>query len=123
MKETRLMKVEFDWTNRPIIRFMQDEFVEEYIRLYNIAVEELNARIEEWNKQFFEENPDHEIDEEDPTDLYNNYIRERYLKVIDEVNEQSGWILELGLDEFIGIVGIGKTIFKGVRLGTHIVFE
>lgn len=123
MKETRLMKVKYNWTNRPMFTFMQDEFITEYLRLYNMAVEEFNDKIGEWNKQFFEKYPDRTIDADNPEDLYNTFIRERYLKIIDSVNEKSGWILELGLDEYVGIIGIGKTIFKGVRLGTYVVFE
>lgn len=91
--------------------FLKDYILKEFVRLRNIACDELNPHYEEWNTEF----GDHEVPEDDELKdwggtEYCNFIRSKQDPILAAVNEKhSKGIIELYSDEICDIGGVIKT--------------
>lgn len=93
--------------------FLKNIIQNEYVRLRNIACDELNPHYEEWNKEFDLDNysipEDDELKEWGGTE-YCNFIRSKQEVILQEVNKKHAkGIVELCSDEICDIGGVIKT--------------
>ena len=91
--------------------FLKNIIQNEYVRLRNIACNELNPHYEEWNAEF----GDRDIPEDDELKdwggtEYCNFIRHKQEAILQEVNKKHAkGIVELCSDEICDIGGVIKT--------------
>lgn len=93
----------------------------EFVRLRNIACDELNQHYEEWNAEF----GDHDVPEDDELKNwggteYCNFIRSKQEPILQEVNRKhSKGIVELYSDEICDIGGVIRTESMGLDHDVH----
>lgn len=93
----------------------------EFVRLRNIACDELNQHYEEWNTEF----GDHDVPEDDELKnwggtKYCNFIRSKQEPILQEVNKKhSKGIVELYSDEICDIGGVIRTQSMGLDHDVH----
>ena len=93
----------------------------EFVRLRNIACDELNPHYEEWNTEF----GDHEVPEDDELKNwggteYCNFIRSKQEPILQAVNKKhSKGIVELYSDEICDIGGVIRTQSMGLDHDVH----
>lgn len=92
--------------------FLKNRIHSEYVRLRNIACEELNPHYEEWNKEFnldkYSIPEDDELKEYGGTE-YCNFIRSKQEPILQAINKKhSHGIVELCCDEICDICGLIK---------------
>ena len=88
----------------------------EFVRLRNIACDELNQHYEEWNTEF----GDHEVPEDDELKNwggteYCNFIRSKHDPILNAVNEKyaRNSVVELYSDEICDIGGVIRAKYIG----------
>lgn len=96
--------------------FLKDYILKEFVRLRNIACDELNKHYEEWNAEF----GDHDVPEDDELKNwggteYCNFIRSKQEPILKAVNEKHARnsIIELYSDEICDIGGIIRAKYIG----------
>lgn len=97
-------------------KFLTDYILSEFVRLRNIACDELNKHYEEWNAEF----GDHNVPEDDELKKwggteYCNFIRSKQDPILKAVNEKHARnsIIELYSDEICDIGGTIKAKYIG----------
>ena len=93
--------------------FLKEYIESEYVRLRNIACDELNPHYEEWNKEFdfdaYTIPDDDELKEYGGT-KYCNFIRSKQEPILQEINKKySHGSVELYCDEICDIGGVIRT--------------
>ena len=114
--ENMMFKVKFVYDDKAFENalegnvFLREYFKHEYMRLRNIACEELNPHYDEWNKEFnFDAYtiPDDDKLKEFGGTKYCNFIRSKTDPILQRINEKyAGELVELYCDEICDIGGV-----------------
>ncbi len=79
--------VVFDYENMEGKTVLQERMSKELIRMYNSYCSLIDPLLPEINRKFEERYPFHEIDMDDPSDLYNRYVWKIENKIVKRMNE------------------------------------
>ena len=128
MEGTRFaFTIKFLYDNKEFQKAMESHTIleelikSEFVRLRNIACDELNPHYEEWNAEF----GDHEVPEDDELKNwggteYCNFIRSKQEPILQAVNKKhSKGIVELYSDEICDIGGVIRTQSMGLDHDVH----
>lgn len=105
--------------NRKLPEAYEELVIQDFVRLYDEAVEEINKHLDEWNEEF-------KLDTRIPgvIFLYNRFLRKREFEVLEPINEKAEknmfCFLTLDVDRKACLFGR----LKGVeQITVHMTFE
>lgn len=106
--EGMLFYVHYNWSGKDIERITdlnehyRDAANRHFVEVRSKACDALNAKIEEWNKEFDEKYPDIVEDRYDPNSKYMKYICKKQNEVLSSIHDK---IFKLRADENAEIIG------------------
>ena len=106
--EGMLLYVHYNWSGKDIKRitdlneYYRDVANRHFSELRNKACDALNAKLDEWNKEFDEKYPDIVEDNYDPNSKYMKYICKKQNEVLSSIHDK---IFKLHADENAEIIG------------------
>lgn len=106
--EDMLFNVHFNWSGKDIERItdLNENYKEainrHFVEVRNKACDALNAKYDEWNKEFDEKYPDIVEDRTDSNSEYMKYISKKQNKVLSTIHDK---IFKLRADDNAVIIG------------------